>query len=435
MQMFRRSLTLLLCLLLLLPLLPALGEEALSSAETEGPAAETAEAVETREEREAEDITAGCSLSFSSKDQKKAAARVRDNRYDTAWSYTGKTAWIVAKSGDPDEKPIGGIYLTFDAMPAQWAVQVPRGTGTDEWETVYTGDKQFLHVYVPLETPAAAVRFLSLENKVKVAVPELRIYTPGSFPQGAQSWLPTWEEADILFLSSHADDELIFFGGGIPTYDTERGYRVVVAYLTGCGIRRNHELLNGLWSMGVRHYPVIGPFPDRHKKSMTAEYQALGGQKKVVGWVTQLFRRYKPKVVVTHDTRGEYGHYQHRVTAAAALLAWERAADPERYPESAEAWGTWQVQKLYLHLGKTNRITMDWDVPLESLGGLTGLEAAIRAYTYHVSQQTTAMSVTGTGSKYSNRLFGLEKTTVGPDEAGGDFMEHIEPWGEATLLP
>ena len=433
-----RCLAFLLCLILpfslsfpLISARTARGEETAPAAQTAGEEA----GGEEEGEGEAEDITASCALTFSTKEQKKAAARVRDNRYDTAWTCTGKSAWVVARSAAPEEKPIGSIYLTFDRMPAQWAVQVPSGEAEGDWETVYTGDDRFIHVWVPLEVPAAAVRFLSLESKVKVTIPELRVYAPGSFPQGAQSWLPTWDEADILFLSAHADDELIFFGGGIPTYDTERGYRVVVAYLTGCGIRRNHELLNGLWSMGVRHYPVIGPFPDRHKKSMTAEYQALGGQKKVVGWVTWLFRRYRPKVVVTHDTRGEYGHYQHRVTAAAALMAWDRAADPSRYPDSAGTCGTWQVQKLYLHLGKTNPITMDWDVPLPSLGGITGLDAAIRAYTYHVSQQTTSMSVTKTGTRYSNRLFGLEKTMVGPDEAGGDFMEHIEPWGEEESLP
>lgn len=376
--------------------------------------------------REAPDITAACSLSFSTTEQVKSAARVRDNRYTTAWSSTAKTVWLTARSGETAEEPIGGVYLTFDRIPERWYLQVPAG---EEWETVYTGDNRFLHVYVPLEAPAAAVRFLvQEEKKVKVAIPELRLYGAGALPPGAQQWLPTRERADILFLSSHADDELIFFGGGIPTYDTERGYQVVVAYLTGCGIRRNHELLDGLWSMGVRHYPVIGPFPDRHKKTMAAEYSALGGQKKVIGWVTGLYRRYKPLVVVTHDKYGEYGHYQHRVTAAAATLAWDRAADPARYPDSAEQYGTWQVQKLYLHLGKTNPITMDWDVPLDSLGGITGLEAAVRAYTCHVSQQGTQMSVTGTGEKYSNRRFGLEKTMVGPDEAGGDFMEHIDPW-------
>ena len=55
-----------------------------------------------------------------------------------------------------------------------------------------------------------------------------------------------------------------------------------------------------------------------------------------------------------------------------------------------------------------------------------GLEAAVRAYTYHVSQQETSMSVTKTGKRYDNRIFGLTRTEVGPDTAGGDFLENIE---------
>ena len=422
MKSFKRTFSALLSLLLALALTASSCPFALAE-EAEPAASETEPAVAGG----APDITAACDYQFSTKEQRKSAARIHDGKYTTAWRKQNAGAgWITIQSRDPAQ-PIAGLYFCFDAVPAQWAVQVPAGENGKDWETVYAGDNRYIHAWVALDRPAETVRFWSEDKKFIVKITELRVYGEGAFPAGAQQWLPTREQADILFLSSHADDELIFFGGGIPTYDTERGYQVVVAYLTGCGIRRNHELLDGLWSMGVRHYPVIGPFPDRHKKSMSAEYSALGGQKKVIGWVTRIFRQYKPLVVVTHDKNGEYGHYQHRVTAAAAMLAYDRAADPTRYTDSAELYGTWQVQKLYLHLGKNNPITMDWDVPLSSLGGITGLEAAIRAYAYHVSQQTTDMSVTKTGVKYSNKKFGLERTEVGPDEIDGDFMEHIEP--------
>ena len=130
--------------------------------------------------------------------------------------------------------------------------------------------------------------------------------------------------------------------------------------------------------------------------------------------------------VVTHDVNGEYGHAQHKVCAAVAKIAYDAAADPSVDSASVEAYGTWQVQKLYLHLAKENRITMDWSVPLSSLGGITGLDAAIRAFTFHVSQQEYDMNVTKTGKRYDNRIFGLVRTEVGPDEACDDFLEHID---------
>lgn len=152
----------------------------------------------------------------------------------------------------------------------------------------------------------------------------------------------------------------------------------------------------------------------------------MGGQTKVRNWVVALFRQYRPRVVVTHDANGEYGHAQHRVCAAVAQYAYDAAADPAVDSASAEAYGTWQVQKLYLHLAKENRITMDWDVPLASLDGLTGLEAAVRAFEFHVSQHQYGMNVTKTGKQYDNRIFGLVRGEVGADETGGDFLEHID---------
>ena len=370
---------------------------------------------------EAPEITAQCTFQFPSADAKKTVKRLTDDDYLTRWKKQKYgAAWFTAENR---ETPIAALYFCFDIIPAEWAIQVPAG---NDWETVYTGDSRFLHAWVKLEEPAEKIRFLSLEESCKVQVAELRLYGEGSFPSEAQDWQPTVTDADILFLSAHADDELIFFGGGIPTYATERKNRVAVAYLADCGPQRRNELLDGLWSMGVRNYPVIAPFPDKHKKSMSEEYKAMGGTEKVLNWVTALYRQVRPKVVVTHDVKGEYGHYQHRVAAEAALTAYDRAADASFDPDSAAQYGTWQVQKLYHHLGKENRITMNWDEPLASLGGITGLEAAIRAYTYHGSQQGTAMSVTKTGSKYDNRIFGLTRTEVGPDEAGGDFLEHIQ---------
>lgn len=79
---------------------------------------------------------------------------------------------------------------------------------------------------------------------------------------------------------------------------------------------------------------------------------------------------------------------------------------------------------------------MDWDVPLASLDGVTGFDAAVRAFTYHISQHQYSMNVTKTGKRYDNRIFGLERTEVGPDIIGNDFMENITPIATgADILP
>lgn len=372
---------------------------------------------------EAPDLTAGCSLTFSNGKHRSYTKRVTDGNNNTSWARAKKKeGWIAIRSNDPTAL-IAGIYLCFDLQPEEWEIQV--GIGED-WITAWSGPSPYVHVWVELENPAQAVRFWCPKTKTVAQIAEIRVYGEGSFPSEAQNWQPPVEEADILFLATHADDELIFFGGGIPTYAAERKKKTVVAYLANCGKRRTHELLNGLWSMGVRNYPVISPFEDTAQKTLTKTYEKMGGKNRVRNWVISLFRQYKPKVVVTHDENGEYGHAQHKICAAVAKAAYDAAADPAQNPESAEKYGLWQVQKLYLHLGKENRITMDWNVPLDALGGITGLEAAVRAFEYHVSQHEYAMNVTKTGKQYDNRIFGLIRSEVGPDTRDGDFLENID---------
>ena len=200
---------------------------------------------------------------------------------------------------------------------------------------------------------------------------------------------------------------------------------MVVAYFTRSNTTRSSELLNGLWHMGVRTYPVIGNFKDSYAKNLKAAYKTAGGKGKVNEWIVGLYRQYKPEVVVTQDTNGEYGHKQHMMIADAAQNCIALAANEDEFTASTIAYGTWQVKKLYLHLYPENQITFDWTVPLKSMNGATGIELAEEAYTLHKTQASSGMSVTETGTKYDNRVFGLAFTTVGEDVRKDDFLENI----------
>ena len=40
-----------------------------------------------------------------------------------------------------------------------------------------------------------------------------------------------------------------------------------------CGSLRQHEMLNGLWAVGVKAYPIFGPFPDFKEPGMETTYR------------------------------------------------------------------------------------------------------------------------------------------------------------------
>lgn len=370
---------------------------------------------------EANDITEDCKFKVCSSGRKYTL--MTDKKYTSYWeSNKIKTPWIAITA--PEGKPIAGLYVCFGNMPESWEIQTS-DDGKD-WFTAVPGDTRFLHAYVALPQPAQHVRLaVTSEKKTALRINDLFVLSEGDLPDWVQVWQPTEEKADILFLSTHPDDELIFFGGAIPTYAVEQQRKVVVAYFTRSNTTRSSELLNGLWHMGVRTYPVIGNFKDSYAKNLKAAYKTAGGKGKVNEWIVGLYRQYKPEVVVTQDTNGEYGHKQHMMIADAAQNCIALAANEDEFTASTIAYGTWQVKKLYLHLYPENQITFDWTVPLKSMNGATGIELAEEAYTLHKTQASSGISVTETGTKYDNRVFGLAFTTVGEDVRKDDFLENI----------
>lgn len=366
--------------------------------------------------QEAENITAACAFEVSGG---RKPTQFTDGEYTSYWlSDERKGAYIDITA--PADAPMHGLYICFADMPKAWEIQKQDADG--KWTTLVSGDTRFLHTFVPLEGENH-VRFVSTGKKEAVKINELMVLGEGELPDWVQLWQEPDEKIDLLVISAHPDDELIFFGGTVPTYAVERGYSVLVTYMTRSNSTRSSELLNGLWHMGMRTYPQIGSFYDGYSLTLENGYKKWP-KNQVRSFITELIRKYKPEVVLTHDLNGEYGHGAHRVTADATRYCVEHAMEADFQKKSAEAYGTWQVKKLYLHLYPENQITMDWRVPLEAFGGKTGLELAREAYALHITQQSTPFVIEDSGET-SCALFGLAYTTVGPDTVGGDFMENI----------
>lgn len=340
------------------------------------------------------------------------------------------------------EDGIGSLYLVFGNEYGAYTVMDPVSG-----EQRSFGQSGFLHEFLDLEETFGyapkKIKLIFDNGDAKLA--ELSAFTPGTIPSWVQRWNPPLEgEADLVLFSTHADDEQLFFAGMLPYYGAERGYNVQVVYMTGhrnMSVRRSHEMLDGLWAVGIRNYPVFGPFGDYNSTSKAAAYQTYRNKnisrEDILSFVVENVRRFRPKVAVGHDLNGEYGHGMHMIYAELLCEASEISMDREQFPESAEKYGVWDIPKTYLHLYPENQIVMDWDIPLEAFDGMTAFEVTKkRGFPCHTSQQTyfesyfagkeTAADI----QENSPCEFGLYRSTVGEDVQKQDFFENVTTYAE-----
>ncbi len=336
-----------------------------------------------------------------------------------------------------DAEGISSLYLIFDLEPGAYTI-----TDLDSGEIRTCGQQGFLHEFIDLtEAFGNAPTALQVDfGDTDVRMNELYLFSPGKIPDFVQKWEPPREgKTDLLLLSAHGDDEHLFFAGMLPYYAGDRGYEVLVAYLTNhrnWGTLRCHEMLDGLWAVGVTTYPVFGTFGDYYSRSIRQAYalHERSGESgdALLGYVTELLRRYKPQAAVSHDINGEYGHGQHRLCAQLLRQALDTAADPDHYPETAAQWGTWQVPKLYLHMWPENQIILDWDRPLSRFGGMTAFQVSQQlgfpshksqygGFAWYMEGYQRASDI----PRYNPCQFGLYHSSVGTDQKGGSLFENL----------
>lgn len=346
----------------------------------------------------------------------RSAADMTDGSYYTNVRFTeGDTITVKASDGST----IYGIYVMWDSPVKPWTLDTDNGT-------MECGQNGFLHEYIRIEegTKSAVINIPA----DAMYICNIRVFDSTDIPDDVQTWNAPCDEADIMLVAAHADDEILFLGGIIPTYGVADNAKVQVVYMTqfwDTARIREHEKLDGLWTDGCRYYPVSAGFTDMYSESIdTARTQY--DEDAMIEFITEQIRRFKPQVVVTHDFNGEYGHGYHRLTADAVKNALDAAPDSGKYTNSAEKYGTWDTPKAYFHLYQENRISLNLREPIEAMDGMTAVEVAAAAYKRHVSQQWCWFYVSD-DYQYSCAEFGLYRTLVGAD-TGNDMLENIKTY-------
>lgn len=346
---------------------------------------------------------------------------------------------------------MGGLYLLFDLEYGSYTI-TDNGSGA-----VFTaGEKGFLHEYIDLLAAfgAAPTSVTLTFGRGDVRISEAYVLPPRTIPSFVQQWdTPLDGKADIVLFTSHGDDDQLFFAGLLPLYAGELGYAVQTVYLTdhrNLTNARTHEILNGLWAVGVTAYPVFGDFADFRIDDLERtyrKYESMGvSREELLAFVVEQLRRFRPQAAVTHDFSGEYGHGMHMLYADLLRQALEISSDETVFPELAEKYGVWDVPKAYFHLYGENEVLLDYDQPLSRFDGMTAFAVSQQlGYPCHRSQQYTWFTQWINGyhneitraaeiATYSPCRFGLYRSTVGEDTAKNDFMENLVSYAEQARL-
>ena len=359
-----------------------------------------------------------------------------DNNYKTY--KTTKNIHIVS------DNPIKYVYIMYE-------INSSKGKLYTNTNTIDIGQNGYLHEFVELNSLSKEIT-LSYENEVTIS--EIHVYGEGNIPKDVQIWKKE-DTTDLMIFSTHSDDEVLFFGGIIPTY-INKGKKVHVTYLTKhyeCkkpNQIRLHEVLDGLWESGVRDYPTFGILPDEgsriSKKDKVGYNKIIDKVKKqvkadglsddaIIDFYVKTIREYKPKVVLGHDEYGEYGHGQHIYNTYILKQAVNKAKTEEYITEGLTSH---EVTKFYLHLygDKKSQTIIDLDVPLEKYNNKTAYQVTKSSFKKHISQQKSKYPawLNGVNNKYtkakqirtSNPMYwGLYYTSVGQDKNKNDLFENI----------
>lgn len=357
----------------------------------------------------------------------------------TAYLYDGRipTRWEAPSAG-------GAIEITFPSDKTVCALAVSYLTVPDEGTLRIYDAQNTLMEESPLVdasfTPRTALypipphaRSVQLSVSGRGAISELYVLEDGRIPVCIQDWQKPAEKWDLMLISTHQDDEHIFFGATIPLYaSTDRDVGIV--YMADCGEDRYLEALNGLWSAGMRKYPVFLGMRDGIRKSLGAAYSYWGGKEAVVAALVEQIRTYQPEVILTHDLGGEYDNFQHMATARCVIEAVTAAADPAYLLDEGAPNAPWQAKKLYLHLYDSEAVVdFDWNAQMPGYDGMSGFDVSKMAYSYHRSQQKLVSY--NLSRKADNSLFGLYLSTVGPDTGKNSLFENIDDASVATATP
>ena len=168
------------------------------------------------------------------------------------------------------------------------------------------GERGYLHELVDLNNGTSS---FSITYEEGYSIADISFYDDSRLPSYVENW-ETLKEADLMIFPTRVADEELFFSALIPTYINQDRRVQIVYFINDYSIEEYHELLEGLWAIGIKYYPVFSSFPDSNSPSLKTALKNFNekvfSEDDAISFMVNQIRKYRPFVVVGHDENGEY---------------------------------------------------------------------------------------------------------------------------------
>ncbi|WP_338765130.1 PIG-L family deacetylase [Bernardetia sp. ABR2-2B] len=232
----------------------------------------------------------------------------------------------------------------------------------------------------------------------------------------------------ILYIAAHPDDENTRL---ITHFAQEKGYRTAYLSLTrgdggqnligeqvreGLGIIRTNELLAARNTDGGNQF--FSRANDFGYSKTPEETFTIWEKEQVLADAVWAIRKFRPDILITRFSPtlgGTHGH--HTASAQIAMLAYDAAADPKRFPEQLKYVEVWQPKRIFWNTSewffRRNGMQMSEDSTMKiEIGGYDAIlgksynEIAAQSRSQHKSQGFGSAGFRGQQTEYLQILKG-----------------------------
>ena len=197
---------------------------------------------------ESKDISLFCFIRFN------GFIKKNNCRKKSVKKFTSGRKGSMIKITKPFFVEVGYVYFKFHgSFPNQIKIIID-----EEYEQDL--NCKFLHQLFKINKVNKSISFVFGDE---VCINRLYVFSKGNqLPSWVQKWNEPCVKADLLAMSTHSDDEQLFFAGVLPLI-VAKGKIVQLSYFAPpVAVYRFSELLDGLWQIGIRNYPVFSTFAE-----------------------------------------------------------------------------------------------------------------------------------------------------------------------------